>query len=84
MTDERWAIRRKKRKRPKAKKEKESASRNSSSSRRGLEQTVARADPYGSTADGHDDDNASVLSLSSSGGEQVRGDTWVSSSRSSY
>ena len=52
----------------KAKKGKDSTSRNSSSSRRGLEQTVSRADPSGSTADGHDDDNASVLSLSSSGG----------------
>ena len=52
----------------KAKKGKDSASRNSSSSRPRLEQTVARADPSGSTADGHDDDNASVLSLSSSGG----------------
>ena len=51
----------------KSRKGKDSASRNSSSSRRGLEQTVARADPSGSTADGHDDDNASVLSLSSSG-----------------
>ena len=38
----------------KAKKGKDIASRNSSSSRRGLEQTVARADPSGSTADGHD------------------------------
>ena len=74
----------------KAKKGKDSASRNSSSSRRGLEQTVARADPSGSTADGHDDDNASVLSLSSSGGggggggERIRGDTGVSGSRSSH
>ena len=31
----------------------------------------------GSTADGQDDDNASVLSLSSSGGERVRGNTGV-------
>ena len=52
----------------KVKERKDSASRNSSSSRPGLEQTVAREDPPGSTADGHDDDNASVLSLSSSGG----------------
>ena len=51
----------------KMKERKDSASRNSSSSRPGLEQTVARDDPPGSTADGHDDDNASVLSLSSSG-----------------
>ena len=63
---------------------KDSASRNSSSSRPSLEQTVARADPSGSTADGHDDDKASVLSLSSSGGERVRGDTGVSGSRSSH
>ena len=60
------------------KKGKDSASRNYSSSRRGLEQTVARADPPGSTAEGHDDDTALVLSLSSSGGERVRGDTHVS------
>ena len=46
----------------KAKKGKDSASRNSSSSRQGLEQTVARVDPSGSTADGHDDDTASGLS----------------------
>ena len=65
------------------KKGKDSASRNSSSLRRGLEQTVARADPPGSTADGHDDDAASVLSLSSSGGERVRGDTQVPGSQSS-
>ena len=52
----------------KVKKGKDSASRNSSSSRRGLEQTVARADLPGSTADGHVDDTASALSLSSSGG----------------
>ena len=57
----------------KAKKGKDSASRNSSSSRRGLEQTVARADPSGSTADGHDDEKASVLSLSSWGGGGVSG-----------
>ena len=68
----------------KAKKGKDSASRNSSSSRRRLEQTVARADPSGSTADGHDDDNASVLSLSSSGGERIRGNTGVPGSRSSH
>ena len=68
----------------KVKKRKYSASRNSSSSRRGLEQTVARADPPGSTADGHDDDAASVLSLSSSGGERVRGDTQVPGSQSSH
>ena len=68
----------------KAKKGKDSASRKTSSSRPRLEQTVARADPSGSTADGHDDDNASVLSLSSSGGERVCGDTGVPGSRSSH
>ena len=68
----------------KVKERKDSASRNSSSSRPGLEQTVARDDPPRSTADGHDDDNASVLSLSSSGGERVRGNTWVTGSRSSH
>ena len=68
----------------KVKKGKDSASRNSSSSRRGLEQTVAWADLPGSTADGHDDDTASALSLSSSGGERVRGDTLVPGSRSSH
>ena len=52
----------------KTKKGKDSASRNSSSSRQGLEQTVARVDPSGSTADGHDGDIASGLSRSSSGG----------------
>ena len=68
----------------KVKERKDSASRNSSSSRPGLEQTVAGDDPPGSTADGHDDDNASVLSLSSSGGERVRGNTGVPGSRSSH
>ena len=68
----------------KAKKRKDSASRDPSSSRPRLEQTVARTDPSGSTADGHDDDNASVLSVSSSGGERVRGDTGVPGSRSSH
>ena len=68
----------------KVKERKDSASRNSSSSRPGLEQTVAWDDPPGSTADGHDDDNASVLSLSSSWGEPVRGNTGVPSSRSSH
>ena len=51
----------------KVKKPKDSASWNSSSSRQGLEQTVAQVDPPGSTADGHDDDAASRLSRSSSG-----------------
>ena len=68
----------------KAKKRKDSASRDPSSSRSRLEQTVARTDPSGSTADGRDDDNASVLSVSSSGGERVRGDTGVPGSRSSH
>ena len=68
----------------KVKKRKDSASRNSSSSRQGLEQTVAWADPPGSTADGHDDDTASVLSLSSSGVERVRGNTQVPGSQSSH
>ena len=71
----------------KVKERKNSASRNSSSSRPGLEQTVARVDPPdppGSTADGHDDDAALVLSLSSSGGERVRGNTQVPGSRSSH
>ena len=68
----------------KVKERKDSASRNSSSSRPGLEQTVARDDLPGSTADGHDDDAASVLSLSSSGVEQVRGNTRVPGSRSAH
>ena len=68
----------------KTKKGKDSASRNSSSSRQGLEQTVARVDPSGSTADGHDEDTASGLSRSSSGGERARGNTKVSGSRSSH
>ena len=45
---------------------------------------LARDDPPGSTADGHDDDAASVLSKSSSGGERVRGVTLVPGSRSSH
>ena len=52
----------------KVKERKDSTARNSSRPRPGLEQTVARDDPPGSTADGHDDDAASILSLSSSGG----------------
>ena len=67
------------------KRQRSSASRSSSSSRPGLEQTVARVDPPGSTpADGHDDDSASVLSRSSLGAERVRGNTQVPSSRSSH
>ena len=68
----------------KVKKPRNSASRNSSSSRPGLEQTVAWVDPSESTADGHDDHAASVLSLSSSGGEPVRRITQVLGSRSSH
>ena len=68
----------------KAKKKKDSASRDPSGSRSHLEQTVARTDPSGSTANGRDDDNASALSVSSSGGERVRGDTGVPGSRSSH
>ena len=82
----------------KVEKPRNSASRNSSSSRPGLEQTVARVDPPGSTratvcsrpglpgstADSHDDDAVSVLSLSSSGGERILGNTQVPGSRSSH
>ena len=69
----------------KVKKQRSSASRSSSSSRPGLEQTVARVDPPRSTsADGHDDDAASVLLRSSSGGKRVRGNTQVPGSRSSH
>ena len=65
-----------KRKEAKVKKKRSSDSRSSSSSRPGLEQTVLQVDPPGSTsADGHDDDAASVLSRSSSGVERVRGNT---------
>ena len=67
----------------KVKEWKDSASRNSSSSRPDFEQTVASDDPPGPTADGHDDDAASVLSLSSSGGERVGRNTGVPGSRSS-
>ena len=68
----------------KAKKRKDSSPRDPSSSRSRLEQTVAWKDPSGSTADGRDDDKASVLSVSSSGGEREHGDTGVPSSRSSH
>ena len=69
----------------KVKKQRSSASRSSSSSRPGLEQTVVRVDPPGSTsADGHDDAAASALSRSSSGGERVRGNTQAPGSRSSH
>ena len=58
------------------KKQRSSASRSSSSSRPGLEQTVSQVDPPGSTsADRLDDDAASVLSLSSSRGDRLSGDT---------
>ena len=68
----------------KVKRQGSSASRNSSSSRPGLEQTVTRVDPPGSSADGHDDDATSVLSLSSSGGERVHGNTQIPGSQSSH
>ena len=69
----------------KVKRQRSSASRSSSSSRPGLEQTVVRVDPPGSTsADSHDDDAESVLSRSSSGGERVRGNTQVPGSRGSH
>ena len=57
----------------KAKKKKDFASRDPSGSRSHLEQTVA-----GSTADGPDDDNASALSVSSSGGERGHWGPWQS------
>ena len=59
------------------KKQRSFASRSSSSSRPGLERAVSQADQMGS-AGGPDDDIASVLSRSSSGGERVRGSTQVS------
>ena len=58
--------------------------RSSSSSRPGLERAVSQADPPGSTADGPDDDAATVLSRSSSGVEWVRGNTQVSSKHRSH
>ena len=63
MTDQ-WA-----RKEAKEKKPRNSASRNSSTSRPGLERAVSQADQTGSAADSPDDDAASALSRSSSGGE---------------
>ena len=68
----------------KVKKPRNSASRNSFSSRPGLERAVSQADPPGSTADGPDDDAASVLSRSSSGGERGRGNTKVFSKHRSH
>ena len=66
------------------KKQRSFASRSSSSSRLGLERAVSQVDPLGSTsADGPDDDAASVLSRSS-GGEQVRGNTQFPCSRCSH
>ena len=64
------------------KKQRSFASRSSSSSRPGLERAVSQADQTGSAADGPDDDAASTLSWSSSGGERVRGSTQVSNHRS--
>ena len=61
----------------KEKKPRKSASRTSSSSRPGLERTES-ADQTGSAVEGPDDDFASALSRSSSGGEQKRGSTQVS------
>ena len=55
------------------KKQRSFASRSSSSSRPGLERAVYQADQTGSAADGPDDDAASALSRSSSGGECVHG-----------
>ena len=66
----------------KEKKPRNSASRNSSSSRPGLERTGS-ADQTGSAADGPDDDAASALSWSSSGGERACRSTQVSK-RSSH
>ena len=66
----------------KEKKPRNSASRNSSSSRPGLERTGS-ADQTGSAADGPDDDVASALSRSSSGGERARRSTQASK-RSSH
>ena len=58
------------------KKQRSFAFRSSSSSTPGLERAVSQVDSLGSTsADGQDDDAASVLSLSSSGGDRVRGNT---------
>ena len=64
---DRQKIGRTKEEKAKAKKKKDSASRDPCGSRSHLEQTVARTDAPGSTANGRDDDNASVLSVSSSG-----------------
>ena len=67
------------------KKQRSFASRSSSSSRPGLERAVSQVDPPGSTsADGPDDDAASVLSRSSSGGERVRRSTQFPCSRCSH
>ena len=69
----------------KVKKQRSSASMSSSSSRPGLEQTVSQVDPPGSTsADGLDDDAASVLSLSSLGGDPVSGNTQFPRSKRSH
>ena len=66
------------------KKQRSFTSRSSSSSRPGLERAVLQADPPGSTADGPEDDAASVLSRSSLGGERVCRNTQVPGSRSSH
>ena len=69
---------------PKVKKQRSYTSRSSSSSRPGLEQTASQVDPPGSPVVGLDDDAASVLSRSSSGGDRRRGNTQVSGSQRSH
>ena len=67
------------------KKQRSFASSSSSSSRPGLDQTVSQVDPLGSiSADGLDDDAASVLSRSSSGSKRVRRNTQFPCSRRSH
>ena len=68
-----------KKKEQKEKKQRGLSSRSSSSSRPGLEQTASQEDPTGSSRVNHDDDIASVLSQSSSGGDRRLGNTQVSS-----
>ena len=53
-----------------------------SSSRPGFERTASQVDSLGSSVGGLDDDNASFLSLSSSGGDRQLGNNQVSSQRS--
>ena len=68
----------------KVKKQRSFASRSSSSSRPGLEQTASQVDPPGSPVVSLDDDAASVLSRSSSGGDLRCGNTQVSCSQRSH